>query len=242
MERTRQVSHNPYATQPCGRRRHCPCPQPGHRHGCVNRYYRGCRCPDCKTARRRRNNTHRSIFFDNPHVPAVGTARRLQGLAVAGWSPVQIATRLQHASPTRVDRWRRPERDQVEARTARMIADLCDQIWDQPPAGRYVLRVRRTALRMGWVPLLAWDDIDDPDDQPQGLRAGRGAPFVDAVVVARLVDGQPAQATRDEVDAAIMLLTELGLSAQDIQARFAVPISTRWVQRARARARLEVAA
>lgn len=103
-------------------------------------------------------------------VPSHGTGRRLQGLVVAGWPPAVLATalgmrmqqvhRLLHAG--------RP----VTVATAGRVTAMTRELWGRQPeacGARHsaVLRARQYAGRYGWHPLAVWDDIDDPDEQPQ---------------------------------------------------------------------------
>lgn len=105
--------------------------------------------------------------------PATATMRRLRALAVNGWSPKLLAARL-GMYPASVRRIRDGERGHVEAATARAVAALYDQLWDQaPPAAAKAERIaaamtRGHAGRHGWAPPLAWDDdeIGDPDATP----------------------------------------------------------------------------
>ena len=114
--------------------------------------------------------------------PAVASARRLQALAVLGWSPPVLAGRL-GMYPASVRRIRDGERDDVETATAAAITALYRELWNQvPPAATKAERiaagkVSRHAARSGWVPAAAWDDdeIDDPAATPaDGWERGEG--------------------------------------------------------------------
>lgn len=101
-------------------------------------------------------------------VDAAGTRRRVEALAAAGWPQAEVAARL-GMPPTSLSQVLH-RRGQVSAATARAVADLYDELWDQaPPEGTRRERIasaraRRTAAERGWAPPLAWDDaaIDDP--------------------------------------------------------------------------------
>lgn len=84
-------------------------------------------------------------------------------------------------------------RREVTHATAAKVADLYDELWDQPapPSGRHgsvPIKARNYAHRAGWVPPLLWDDetIDDPtatphvDETPTGLDSTRGTGRVNA--------------------------------------------------------------
>lgn len=103
-------------------------------------------------------------------ISGMGAARRLQALAAAGWSCSELARRLgwsvQNLHPIQQGR------SGVWLVTHEAIDALFRELWDQaPPAGTPHLRgaatrARRQAARAGWLPAMAWDDIDDPDEQP----------------------------------------------------------------------------
>lgn len=102
---------------------------------------------------------------------AAGTRRRLQALTAAGWSVQRLAGRLgtDRAHAGRIIRGDNPR---VTAATALQVRALCGELWDKlPPEGTHrekiaASRARNHARRMGWVPLAAWDAIDDPDAAP----------------------------------------------------------------------------
>lgn len=111
-------------------------------------------------------------------VPAVGTRRRLQGLAWHGWPPRQVG---EHVGLAPAHVWRiatGAAGERVRGDTARRVEATCRRLWGVSPvdAGVEPWRVevtRRRAVERGWVPLLAWDDIDDPEAEPQGVKRVR---------------------------------------------------------------------
>ena len=59
----------------------------------------------------------------------------------------------------------------VRVKTARVVAEVYDRLWDKPaPEGRNRSCALAMARRKGFVPPLAWDDdeIDDPAARPHG--------------------------------------------------------------------------
>lgn len=103
-------------------------------------------------------------------VSATGTHRRIQALAARGWSLRKISARL---NITEGNFWALQQRDQVTADTHRRMAAIYEELWDQePPHDEWHSRAAYTralnfAGRRGWLPPLAWDDIDtDPDPEP----------------------------------------------------------------------------
>ena len=105
---------------------------------------------------------------DGARVDGIGTARRLQALMAIGWSGAQLGDRL---GWTTSNLWTMIlGRGQVQVATARKVADLYDELWDQPGDRRRSVNLAR---RNGWVPPMAWDDdtIDDPAAQPHTPKA-----------------------------------------------------------------------
>lgn len=94
-------------------------------------------------------------------VPPLGTLRRVQALAAIGWSIAEQARRLDMPR-LRLDRL--DQREYVQARTARAIDALFRELCMTPGPSK---RARLAAERRGWLPPLAWDDID-ADEQPGG--------------------------------------------------------------------------
>lgn len=110
-------------------------------------------------------------------VDSTGTRRRLQALACLGWTVAQVAARTtvgrqaldgaMHGRP-------------VTTATAHAVAVVYDRLWNQPPPRSTrgekgaAERAKAYAAARGWVPPLAWDDIDDITEVPiVGERAVR---------------------------------------------------------------------
>lgn len=166
-------------------RRDCQCPIANHEHGTWDAYTNDkCRGEACRkawadyTRHRRRADAVMAWNGRSRWVTNIGAARRLQALAAVGWGLPQIAELLGLHSDNVLTQWREGRYQRMRPTTARRIAELYDQIWDQRPAGRYPVKVRNIAAARGWVPPLAWDDdeIDDPAAKPHQPRAGRREP------------------------------------------------------------------
>lgn len=120
-------------------------------------------------------------------VDATGTARRLQALAVAGYSSSDIAARLGRHAIT-VAHWRNAQSGQVvTAETRGLVADLYERLWGTD--GPSVVAQRRAA-QAGMQPFEAWTDaiIDDPTAAPYS--DPEAVQFVDEVLVKAVVRGQ----------------------------------------------------
>lgn len=95
-----------------------------------------------------------------------GTIRRLQALHAAGWTSAYVMRQAgMEAEPGK--RALRGEHTTFQAHSREAIADVYDRLEMQtPPPGRHTTRARNRAKREGWAPPLAWDNIDDPNEQP----------------------------------------------------------------------------
>lgn len=96
--------------------------------------------------------------------PATGTIRRIRGLYVAGHGPRKIGD-LMGIAETRVIDTARGFYTQVTLRTDMGVRDAVATLQHRPGTDE---RARSRAQREGWHPLGAWDDIDDPNCQPDG--------------------------------------------------------------------------
>jgi hypothetical protein len=102
-------------------------------------------------------------------IPGTGTTRRLQALVRIGWPAADLAARL-HVHRRRVDQLLNADR--VTAKSARIIKQLYEELWDEDPLNHGVPEHSRNraiarAESHGWPPPAAWDDdeIDDPNAQ-----------------------------------------------------------------------------
>ena len=106
-------------------------------------------------------------------VDAAGTRRRLQGLAVMGWSlqAVSAGVGLSHRTleSIRIGRVR-----QVRTSTAQAVSAATRHLMLMPaPTGPDGAQVRTRAVAAGWVAVAAWDAIDDPEACPEDIRPAR---------------------------------------------------------------------
>ncbi|MFM9780402.1 hypothetical protein [Streptomyces scabiei] len=109
-------------------------------------------------------------FPDSALIDATGTRRRVQALAVRGWSRNWIGQQV----GMRPEHFRKAiTRDRVTAALARSVAAVYDARWNQDPTDHGISlnaasRVRADAARSGCHSALAWDDdtIDDPSAVP----------------------------------------------------------------------------
>lgn len=107
-------------------------------------------------------------------IDAVGTTRRLQALYAIGWTSAQIGPRL-GVTPARVSHLVSGKQPKVHRHTAARVARVYDDLSMTVPRDpghlepRHIRihdRQRRQSANKGWPPPLAWDDIDDPTEEP----------------------------------------------------------------------------
>ena len=103
------------------------------------------------------------------YVDATGSRRRLQALAVNGYSTRDLAARLGHRQAKTVQDIGSGKTPTVRYRTMDAIRDLYEELWDRPGGNA---RSASIAKARGWLPALAWDDdlIDDPAHEPEDVR------------------------------------------------------------------------
>lgn len=173
----------------------------------------------------------RALLAGGALVDGTGTRRRLQALVARGWSQRCLARKLgvHEANFSKTVR-----ATEVLVSTARAVAALYDELWDCTPVAVTgsqkiaVNRARRMAHERGWLPPLAWDDIDDPDETPTVDLA----PVLDEIAVERAMVGDPVRLTKLERDEVVRRLTARGVSAWEIGRRLRT--TGRTVQRRRA--------
>lgn len=157
------------------------------RHGDTHTAYTtwGCRCPGAKRAGKLYRTAKANGTFQPKLVDALGARRRIQALMAMGWSQAQIG---EHAG-LKADRVSHIQHaPQLLRRTVDKIVKAYEELSGRvPPRTRAGTYARTYALNRGWVPPLAWDDIDDPDAVPQ-MPEDSGA--VDQVAVERRLAGE----------------------------------------------------
>jgi hypothetical protein len=120
--------------------------------------------------------------FTNP----VGTHRRLQALAAIGHSGYAIGQAAGHALE-----WSRNvlKSTRITTTTAAKVAAVYDDLCMTVPQGPIADRIRREARAKGYLPPLAWDDIDDPAEQPRRRDVRPRKTDVDPIVIERVLGG-----------------------------------------------------
>ena len=132
---------------------------------------------DSMTRSRVRPATMARILAVNPkrdnrrdgYVDATGSRRRLQALAVNGYSTRYLAARLGHKHAATIQHITSGKTPTIRYRTMDAIRDMYEELWDKPGGNA---RSAAIATSKGWLPALAWDDdlIDRPEYQPEDVR------------------------------------------------------------------------
>jgi hypothetical protein len=168
-------------------------------------------------------------------VDATGTRLRLQSLVLNGWSLAGLARRLGR-SPDHLPSALKAAT--VTIATAHAVRVLFDELWDTaPPTHTHAERItatksRNRATRQGWLPAMAWDDIDDGTQAPRPDVEYMCVPDIDEIAVERAMDGDHVPLTPAERDEAVRRLTNSGYSVRQIAERLGT--TTRTVMRRRA--------
>jgi hypothetical protein len=141
----------------------------------------------------------------------LGTVRRVRALACLGWSTADIAAVAGEPISTILTLRDQEDRKVVGRDSLRdSIADAYRQLcMKRAPFTKWSSRIANNAARKGWAPPLAYDDIDDPADDPSTRDlelerwikwwTSRGHADIDENVVARLLAGDTSvTATKPE--------------------------------------------
>lgn len=128
-------------------------------------------------------------------VTAKTITRRVRALVRLGWTAPRIAAACNVHHDTIIDiRRREPEflsrkvKDGILKGYSALSMRIPEASSKQELAG--ISRARNYAARMNWPAPLAWDDIDDPTEQPRRGTDRRGTDDIDHVVVQRFLDGE----------------------------------------------------
>ena len=157
----------------------------------------------------------------NSHVDATGTRRRLQALVAVGWAQAWLAREL-YRSPANLRRSMTSE--SVTARTAQLVNDMYERLWDAPPPRQTIAQrnasdaARAQATNHRWLPPLAWDDIDeDPDPDPNQPGTSGDGDDLDEIAIERAITGDTGvRLTHAEQIEVVRRMSERGRSIRTI--------------------------
>lgn len=103
---------------------------------------------------------------DRYTTPSLGYIRRIQALGALGWRQVDIAEAGSIPHKTIVEMSARKPGRVHRSTAAGLDLAYARLSMKRGPSSRTALH----AARNGWPPPLAWDDIDDPNERPRGVR------------------------------------------------------------------------
>lgn len=164
------------------------------RHGTYAGYTAGCRVECCRAAARMYHKVRElEALRGIPRmVSSRGARRRVQALACVGWSAYDVA-----AYQGKAGEWTRQVlmRDTIFRSTHEAIVGVYEALSMRKPTGnpQIVARTKNRAARLGWLPPLAWDDIDNDPEPPSSEPVE-----VDEVLVERILCGERLAATQEE--------------------------------------------
>jgi plasmid maintenance system antidote protein VapI len=141
-------------------------------------------------------------------VPAVGAMRRVQALAALGWS-CAAQGRASGIHPATVWDIAAGNRQRITEDTFDKVCALFERWSATPGASRTTVAAAR---RRGWLPPLAWGDIDDPAEVPD--LGESDADIVDEVAVELALSGEMVPLTDAELVAAVHVGVARGVSRE----------------------------
>ena len=143
----------------------------------------------------------------------VGVVRRLQALMRIGWSMRALAAEVGVYESTLQEALRTADTRQfVRSTLAAAVVDAYDRLHLTSPEGRGASRARATAASRGYAPPLAWDDIDNDLEPPDG-----DGVHLDEVVVDRILGGERLPANPAERAEAIRRWTTAGRPLSELE-------------------------
>lgn len=149
-------------------------------------------------------------------VSAVGACRRIRALTAIGWPLTEQARQL-GMFLQQVCLIAAGKQSAVTNSTDAAVRALFERLWATPGPST---RARNDAHRKGWVPPLAWDDVDDPGAEP-ALGESRDD-IVDEVAVERALAGHAVELTDAELVATLQAGVGRGEPLSKLADRFGV--------------------
>lgn len=183
----------------------------GTDHGSENAYVNfdpPCRCADAREARRLYTKRLREGRQPPGHVPALGSARRLQALSANGWSVRKMAAECGVPWPTLHDIIA-PHRPSVTPARARPIREMYNRLATvEGPSPAVAKRSRGR----GWIPPDEWlpDELDDPEADPRAVPVAPTTIEPDELIVQAALTGDVplARLTLREQEMAVGVIAE----------------------------------
>lgn len=125
----------------------------------------------CRRANARYENERRlKVLQGRPRiVPTLGLRRRVQALQWSGWTLQAVANEAGWRWAQSVDQVL--IRETCNARSAARIVAAYEKLSRLTPPDTHGTKIARSvARRNGYAPAAAWDDFDNPAENPKGVR------------------------------------------------------------------------
>lgn len=147
-------------------------------------------CDPCRNAHRKNRNRNRlrQLRGQPAKVPCLGSVRRVQALLALGHTHAEISAAAD-AAPTMSANVLVARYPVIKVEVAAAVARAYEQLSMTVPQGWKAEQCRRRAVKAGYLPPLAWNDIDDPAERPARARERWSDSELDEVVVLRAMDG-----------------------------------------------------
>lgn len=148
-------------------------------------------------------------------VPVVGASRRVQALAWMGWSLQEQANRVgMYLQQVWQVAW--AKQSAVTVATDQTFRDLFEQLSATRGPSK---RAHNAAVRKGWMPPLAWDDLDNPAERPN---LGGDEVVADEVTLERALQGEAVDLTDAERAAALLAGVAAGEAVSPMAKRLGI--------------------
>lgn len=168
--------------------------------------------------------TERAILAVHPRLTPAGVVRRMQALAALGWTASEVAA-VSGMTIASVKWYRRNIARTVPWDQGDAAGRAYDALAMRTPPDKPTNRRTRTMARAnGWLPPLAWDDIDDPAER--GDAGGADLDDLDEIAIERAISGIPARLTAAERREVVRILAARGLPDSAIADRCCVNSQT----------------
>lgn len=173
-------------------------------------------------------------------VDATGARRRIQALAVIGYSFERVADHVETCGPFNLREIACGKRAMVRSETNACIAAAYRKLLRTPfaPRNSYeragMIRIQQRAAAAGWVSGLAWDHIDDPAAEPVGLIHAGDEPGVydESRVLARIAGDRTAKTRGPENVEVVRRMLAAGWTQNGIHRHTGLK-AERYIERAR---------
>lgn len=132
------------------------------------------RCGPCRTAAgdyERLRQARRYLYKGRLVIDGTGTRRRLKALTAIGWTLTDLDLYL--GRKRSFCSWLATNEGPVLVVTAEQVWRMYEALSMTPRVGWLADRQRCLAARRGWLPPLAYDNIDDPNERPMSTNSPR---------------------------------------------------------------------